>query len=111
MSCTTSANRASIHVGALAPYAVRYDITTDDETFDLTDVTAASFSVQRGDGSTASWACVVTEKTVDSCRLTHVFLTGDVSEPDELILEPRLTIPEGELVAAPVRLTVRKAFT
>lgn len=86
-------------------------MTTDDPDFDLTAVTAAHFEVQRGDGSIATWACVVSDQTATACRLTHVFAPSDVPDPDELVLEPRLTVPGGELVATPARLTVRPKFT
>ena len=106
----SGAPASSIHVGATAPYAVKYDVTTDDPDFDLSTVTAARFDVLRGNGTTDVWACFLSNQTATTLRMTHVFGPTDVPEPDTLTLEPRLTVPGGELVCQVARLVVRPKF-
>jgi hypothetical protein len=103
---------ASIHAGAVSPYSVKYDVTTDDPDFDLTLVATARFDVLReGSGALASWSAVVSAKTTTSLRLTHIFSSGDVPEADVLLLEPRLTLAAGgEVVCQVAKLVVRRKF-
>lgn len=101
---------SSIHAGATTPYVLKYDVTTGDSEFNLTSVTAARFDVLRGNGQTATWTCTLSNQTTTTVRLTHAFSQADVPEADTLILEPRLTVPGGELVCQIAKLTVRRKF-
>lgn len=101
---------STIHVGATAPYAVKYTVSTEDPAFNLTLVTAARFDVLRGSGQIATWGATLSGATTSSLVLTHVFDASDVPDPDDLRLEPRLTYPGGELVCQVAKLTVRRKF-
>ena len=64
----------------------------------------------RGNGQTDTWSCSLSNQTTTTLRITHVFGPTDVPEADTLILEPRLTVPGGELVCQIAKLVVRRKF-
>lgn len=100
---------ATIHQGAVAPYSLRYDVSSDD--FDLSTVTSASFSVRRERSRTEdTWSASISAQTPTSLRLTHLFVAGDVPEADTILLEPHLVTPAGEIVCSCAKLTVRARF-
>ena len=106
MSCPVS--DAEIHQGALAPYAFRYDATSEDAaSFDLSTVTSASFEVTRENGNTDSWTAAVSNQATTTLRLTHVFVAGDVDQLETLIVTPIMASPSGAFYAESRRLRVR----
>lgn len=100
---------ATIHQDAVAPYALRYDVTSSE--FDLSAVTAGEFRVLRGNGGESVWAGGITNKTTTALRLSHVFVSGDVPDAETITVEPHLTTPSGVLVCEPKTLRVRRKFT
>ena len=100
-----------IHLNALSPYALRYTVTSDDAAFDLSTVSAATFEVKRPDGSITSWAGLALQNvSAISIDLVRVFVSGDVDLPGLYAIEPRMTTPSGEFIAAVKILKVRDAF-
>ena len=109
-ACTTG--DAEIHEDAVAPYALRFTVTSSDPTnFDLSTVTAGEIKVKRGDGSEDTWACSITDQSSTALTLVHVFVTDDVPDPDLLVLQPYLTAPTGTFVANTQTLAVRPAYS
>lgn len=102
---------ADIHVDAVAPYALRYDVTSDDAAFDLTTPTAARFEVLKPDGEEVTWSATLSDQLAASATLTHVFAPGDVDTPGDYRIEPRMDTPGGEFVAEVRVLRVRERFT
>lgn len=110
MSYGCASADAEIHVNAVAPYALRFTVTSSD--FDLSLVTAGELRVKRGDGATPDvWSAGIENQAAGSLDLVHVFTTGDVPDPELLLIQPHLTHTSGELVAATKTLAVRPEFT
>lgn len=105
---TCSVADATIHQGAEAPYALRYDATSSE--FDLNDVTAGEFHVLRENGGEDVWSAGISNQTSTSLRLTHVFTADDVPDVEVIVVEPRLSTPSGVLVCEPKTLRVRPKF-
>lgn len=108
-ACTTA--DATIHQAAVAPYALRYDVTSTSGEFDLSTVTAGEFHILRGNGSEDTWSAGISNQTATSLRLTHVFISTDVPDVETVVVEPHLTTPSGVLVCEPKTLRVREKFT
>ncbi len=110
MTCPSATADAYIHEDAVAPYAYRFTVTSS--VWDLSTVTAGVIKVKRSDGTTIdTWTTTLENQTATSIDLVHTFVSGDVDDPELLITQPHLTIPSGELVAAPKTLRVRPEFT
>ncbi len=100
-----------IHVGALSPYALRYTVTSADAAFDLSTVTAARFEVLRPDGQTDTWSTLtLANASATSLDLVRTFVAGDVDIPGLYKIEPFMTVPSGEFIAAVRVLKVRESF-
>lgn len=110
MSCQAD---AEIHQGALAPYALFYTVTSTAASFDLSVVSAASFSVLREAGGTPeTWAATIEgSPTAASVTIKHVFVANDVDDLEVLTVVPKLTTPGGDLLAAPKKLRVRSQYS
>jgi hypothetical protein len=102
---------ATIHQGAVAPYALRYTVTSADADFDLSTPTAGAFEIQRESGDTDTWTVQLSAKTATSLLMTYVFQVGDLPKHETLVVEPRLDTPGGEFVCEPKVLLVKKPFT
>lgn len=103
----------SIHAGAVAPYALRYTVTSDGVApFDLNTVTAVSFKIRREESEKLdTWSAAIENKTSKSLDVVHVFTTGDVDDPGLIKIEPQLSTPGGLLVAAARTLKVLEPFS
>ena len=99
---------AEIHQGAVAPYAFRYDVTSDDvANFDLSTVTSATFEIVRENGNPDSWTAALSLATTTTLRLTHVFLAGDVDQLETLRITPLMQSPSGAFFGNTRTLRVR----
>lgn len=116
MSCATPScyqYDASIHQGAVGPYALRYTVTSNDPAFDLSTATAGSFSVKRENGGVDTWAGAVEPGATPSAltlTLTRIFQSGDLPDLEILTVVPILATPSGSFYGEPKRLRVRPAF-
>lgn len=100
-----------IHVNAVSPYALRYTVTSEDVSFDLTTVTAARLEVLRPDGSRDTWTGLALENAAaGSLDLVRVFSATDVNLPGLYKIEPFMTVPGGEFIGAVRVLKVRAEF-
>jgi len=92
----------TIHVGAVAPYAISVDVTTDDAAFDLSTATAGRLEVTHANGMRSSWAAALEASppnlavTATQLRLTRTLQAGDVPDPGVLSIVPVVTMPGGE---------------
>lgn len=115
MSCSAASacnvSDAEIHRGAVAPYALRYTVTSTDPDFDLTTISSAVFSVRRENGDEDSWvASAQPGATATLAVLLHVFVAGDVPDCELLTLVPVMTTPGGDFFADPKTLRVKPVF-
>lgn len=86
-------------------------ITVGASLFDLTTVTAVSFTVRLPDSTTAAWSGFLqpgASKTL--LVVAHAFVTTDCQQIGDYIITPTLTVPGGSLQVAPVSLRVRDGF-
>ncbi len=90
---------ATIHQGALAPYAFVYEATSADATFDLETITSATFRVLRESGAEDVWEAVVSDETETTATLTHEFEEGDLLDVEHVRITPELETPTGTFVA------------
>jgi hypothetical protein len=95
-------------VGAESPYALVYRVTS--RTFDLSTVTAASFSYRRaaGRGLAGVWPAQVRNRQARQLDVYYAFQEGDLPVPDTVVFVPLLssTLGPGELQAAQRSLVV-----
>ena len=103
---------ATIHAGAVAPYAFRYTVTSaDPSSIDLTAVTGGDFQIRRGSGVIDTWsASIIGTPTTSELVLQHIFAAGDVPEPDCVLVRPRMSTPGGDILAETKTLQVKDAF-
>lgn len=100
----------SVHQNAVAPYAIRYDGTSEDAAYDLSTATSGRFDVEYSDGTTAQWTATLSNQTATTLRLTHVFVAGDVPNVEVVLIEPRVSTPAGEFVFEARELRVRAKY-
>lgn len=100
----------TIYAGAVAPEAIALDITTGESGLDLSTVSAATMHVLHEDGTTAVWACTVSNATPTSCRVTHAFQVGDVTKREKIVVVPYLTVPGGTQRCERYTTTVEDEF-
>ena len=103
---------AEIHQGAGPPYYLDLEITSDGTPVGLDTVTAAVLDVLHDDGTEAEWSADLRPgATATRLVLRHAFDPADTPLAETLTLQPRMTVPGGELVGKPRKLVVRKPWT
>lgn len=110
-ACAILSPDADIHLDAVAPYALRYEATSDDAAFDLTTPTAARFEVLKPDGEELTWSATLSDQQTTTATLTHIFAAGELDIPGDYRIEPRMDTPSGEFVAEVKVLRVRQRFS
>jgi len=99
-----------VYVGMRSPYAVQVDVSPSDTMPNLSIVSAATISVTKPDGSTASWSATLSNQTATTLKLTHVLATDgtDVATPGRYVLVAQLTTPAGLRISEPTHLYVHR---
>lgn len=100
----------TLYLDALNPESVQVVVSAGQSGVDLSTVTAATFAVRKPDGSSASWSCVVTDKTAAGATLTHPFDSGDVDLIGIYTLVPTLTVPAGDARCVAVQILVQDPY-
>lgn len=99
---------SEIHQGAIAPYAFKYDVTSEDAVnFDLSTVTSATFEIVRENGNPDSWTAALSGATATALTLTHTFVAGDVDQLETLKITPVMVTPSGSFFGQTRTLRVR----
>jgi hypothetical protein len=99
---------AEVLEGTVDPAALVIDVVPSVSVPDLSVATDADLHVLRGDGTTETWTCTMSEQTATSLRLTHPWASTDTDTPfEQLIVYARVTLPSGVRRLRPVRVTVR----
>jgi hypothetical protein len=100
---------AEVLEGTVAPAALVIDVVPSALTVpDLSVATDADLHVLRGDGTTETWTCTMSDQTSTSLRLTHPWDSTDTDTPfEQIIIYARLTLPSGVRRLRPARITVR----
>ena len=110
MTCTSSEFAtvdAEIPAGAVSPYAVRYDVTSEDPLIDLSLIVSAQFEIRRQSGERETWTAAIDggSQSATFLRLQHLLQASDVPIANESIrIFPILNGPLGEVYYAPARL-------
>lgn len=113
------ARENTVHQGAIAPYKLKFQVSSTDPDFDLSTVTAATFDVLRpigpaGDQTEVQWTAAIagpSPRTAELLELEYTFVSGDLDLAGEYIVEPRMSAPSGTFVADPRPFVVREKFT
>ena len=101
---------ATVYSGAVAPESYRLNLTPGTSGVDLSTVSAASLSVQRHDGTEATWAVSMSNQTSSTLTLTHVFVVADTAQIGTYRIRALLTIPGGTVRSVPTSLDVLSPF-
>lgn len=101
-----------VYQGAKAPEAHVKNVTPGTSGVDLSTVTAATFSVEKPDGTIVSWAAARSAQTATTLTLTYTFASSglDVAIPGPYAIVVTLTIPAGTVRCQPYLLTVRGQY-
>lgn len=95
----------SVHRGAVAPYALVYNLTSVAG-WDLSTATAGAFRVLRCNGAVDTWTAVLTDKTATTLTLTHTYVAGDLPDVEILRITPIVATTSGQFFGETKRLSV-----
>lgn len=103
----------SILAGTKSPHYLRLTLgidSDDEDAPDLTECTAAVFSVRTPAGPT-TWSATIVDATVDTITLKHVFASNglDVARTGRYRVVAVLTLPEGQRVSTRAEFRVVQA--
>lgn len=97
-----------VPAGALAPLELTYVLRS--ERIDLSKATSARFVLRRNKGQAPDeeWSAVIRDKSPRCLTLAHLFVAGDVPDPDDIVFEPRVltSLGPGEVVGRTRTLVV-----
>jgi hypothetical protein len=107
MSCPID---ATIHQGAVAPYAITYTATSTE--FDLSTATGVVYRVFRAGANNDtydSWTASITAQSTTSLSASYTLQAGDLPNDETITVVPHIATPSGDIVAAAKRIRVRAA--
>lgn len=101
---------SAVYQGAVAPETYVLDIAAGSSGVDLSTVTDAVLSVQKADGTEATWEVDMSNQATSTLTLTHTFESGDLSIAGRYSVYASLTIPTGTVRTAAEALTVKSEY-
>jgi hypothetical protein len=101
-----------IHAGAISPYVLRFDITSEDPEINLDLATSAKYEILRQNGVRETWTASIdpTDRTPTFIRIARPLEATDVPNIDEIMISPVLVTASGEIRAEPCSLKVVSPF-
>lgn len=92
---------ATVYVGMLAPYALRFTGTPGTDAYDLSTVTAALFKVKKPNGTIASWTATLSAQSSSSVLIAHAYQAGDLDQAGCYTYWVEATVPSGTINFGP----------
>lgn len=91
----------TVHVGALAPQALVLDFVPSDLIADLTTVTGAVIDIKKPSGTVVTWSAALSLQTVETLRISHPYVAGDIAAPGNYVARARLTTASATVICEP----------